>query len=417
MGFRRAWNRAALALPVLVMSTVVWGLQPDDEKKSDGKPAAGGSAGGPPPARVVFDEVRLERVERWREVTGELRAVRRATVAAEVAGRVSQIDVHAGDRVETGQLLAAQDDELAKIEVARAEAILSTRKAIVLQRLADLEKADRDLLRYQTAFDRNSATELERDDARTIVAGAKARVEEARAEVLVSEAELSRATKALRDMRIVAPFAGTVVLRRTEVGQWLTVGDPVVEIVATRELDAFLDVPESVLRRLAPGALTPGVPDGSAEFVPPERIEVVVRVEALPEDLREIRASVAGIVPVGDPLSRLFPVRIRLDNTHGLLRPGMSIVGVVPTGQPEEALTVKRDAVLRSETGAFVYFEAGGVSAVAPIVSQYATRDRLVVRSPVLRPGMRVVVEGNERLFPGRPLMDIGKPNQPPAQP
>ena len=61
---------------------------PKDKKaeapKTDGPPAGGG---GPPPAKVRVDAVRLEPVERWREVTGELRAVRQTTVAAEQTGR------------------------------------------------------------------------------------------------------------------------------------------------------------------------------------------------------------------------------------------------------------------------------------------------------------------------------------------
>lgn len=418
------WLAAVMLLPVLVSGAMVWGA--DEEPKKDEAGAGGGEGGGggapaPRGSMVMVDAVRMERVERWREVTGELRAVRRATIAAEVAGRVSAIDVRAGDRVEKGALIARQDDELMKIEAARAEANLATQKAIVLQRRADLEKAERDLTRYEDAFSRNSATELERDDARTTVAGAKARVAEAEAEVLGAEAELARARKNLRDMEIAAPFGGVIIGRRTDVGEWLTIGDPVAEIVETRELDAFLDVPEAVLRRLSPSTFDGGASAGEAqgaeggEIAPSEKIEIVLIIDALPPERREFRMQVSGIVPVGDPLSRLFPVRVRLDNPDGLLRPGMSIIGLVPTGQPEEAMTVKRDAVRRSETGAFVYFDAGGVAGMAPVVPQYATRDRLVVRSAVLKPGMQVVIEGNERLFaPGQPIW-VTNPPAPPS--
>lgn len=83
----------------------------------------------------------------------------------------------------------------------------------------------------------------------------------------------------------------------------------------------------------------------------------------------------------------------------------MTVVGLVPTGEPKEAMTISKDAVLRNETGNFVYFDGGGVAAIAPIRVEYAVGDRVVVQSDVLRPGMQVIVEGNERLFPSQPLM------------
>ena len=378
---------------------------PKDKKaeapKTDGPPAGGG---GPPPAKVRVDAVRLEPVERWREVTGELRAVRQTTVAAEQTGRVASIRVDAGDRVDEGQQLAQQDDALAKIEVERAKATLATKIASVAEREADLDKARRNFRLISNAFSQNSATESERDDASTNVAAAEARLSEAQAAVAVARAELDQAQTQLRKMTIVAPFMGTVVRKFTETGQWLGEGSPIVEIVQIDQIDAYLDVPEIVLKRL--GALAGGSKIGpSGELTPGQQIEVIVRVSALPEDQRERRSMVAGIIPSGDPLSRLFPVRVRMDNRDGLLRPGMSVVGLVPTGEREEALTVSRDAVMRSETGSFVYMNAGGVAGVAPVIVRYPFNNRLVVQSPVLRAGMEVVVEGNERLFPTQPLM------------
>jgi multidrug efflux pump subunit AcrA (membrane-fusion protein) len=41
---------------------------------------------------------------------------------------------------------------------------------------------------------------------------------------------------------------------------------------------------------------------------------------------------------------------------------------------------------------------------VAPVEALFASGDRVVVRSPMLKPGMTVLVEGNERVFPGQPL-------------
>ena len=55
--------------------------------------------GGFPPSPVVVDAARMETVEQWREVTGELRAVRRALLAAEEEGLVVEVVHEQGDAV------------------------------------------------------------------------------------------------------------------------------------------------------------------------------------------------------------------------------------------------------------------------------------------------------------------------------
>lgn len=364
--------------------------------------------GGPPPAKVRFDDVRVETVERWREVTGELRAVRRSIVAAEEPGQVVDLPVEAGDRLAAGQVIARLDDALARLEVERATALVKTREAIVAERIATLEKSQRDLARIEDSFARAGAAQIELDEARTNNANAEARLAQARADVAWAQADLRTAVKRFEDLTIEAPFDGVAVSRRTELGQWVREGDAVIELVALDALDAWLDVPEAFAARLFPK-------DGLSP-------EVVLRVPALrASGIDEtLRARVSSVIPAADPLSRLFPVRVRLENkpasssadapNGGPLRPGMTVVGLIPTGESTQAMTVHKDAILRNETGPFVYFEGGGVAAIAPVRIEYAVGHRVVVQSPALRPGMKVVIEGNERLFPGQPLLAADAP-------
>lgn len=363
---------------------------------------------GPPPAKVRLDDVRLETVERWREVTGELRAVRRSIVAAEEAGQVVDMPVEAGDRVAAGQVIARLDDALARLEVERARALVQTREAIVAERITTLEKSQRDLARIEDSFARAGAAQIELDEARTNKANAEARLSQARADVAWAQADLRAATKRLEDMTIEAPFDGVALSRRTEIGQWVREGEAVVELVALDALDAWLDVPEAFAARLFPK-------EGRSP-------EVVLRVPALRAfGVDEtLRAAVSSVIPAADPLSRLFPVRVRLENkpavasadasNGGPLRPGMTVVGLIPTGETTQAMTVHKDAILRNETGPYVFFDGGGVAAIAPVRIDYAVGQRVVVQSPALRPGMMVVIEGNERMFPGQPLIVTDAP-------
>lgn len=368
--------------------------------------------GGPPPAKVRLDEVRQERVERWREVTGELRAVRQATIAAEEPGQVVEFALQPGDRIDQGQVIAKLDDALARYEVERARALVQVREATIAERISIFEKTQRDLARIEDSIARAGASQIELDEARTNRANAEARLAQARADAVWAQADLRSAEKRLADMTVKAPFAGVALLKRTEVGQWLREGDAIIDVVALDALDAWLDVPEAYAARLFPkDGVTP---------------DVELRIPALRafgiEDT--FRAPVAAVIPSADPLSRLFPVRVRLDNkavgstgdvsaNGGPLRPGMAVVGRVPTGETQQAMTVDKDAILRGETGPYVFIDSGGVAAIAPVQIEYAIGQRVVVQSPVLRPGTKVVVEGNERMFPGQPLMNMDAPPPP----
>lgn len=340
--------------------------------------------GGPPPANVRLDAVVEEVVAQHREATGQIVTLRRSVVATQEAGLVLEMSLEAGDRVERGQTIARLDDDRARLEVQRWDARIEADRATVQQRQAELSQAERDLVRIEELASRASAGESEQDQARTQVQSRKALVAEAQATLRTSQAELALAQRTLDDMTIHAPFDGRVVAKLTEAGQWASIGDGIVTIVSLTELEARADIPERSV-----GALQTG--DGVIQL----RIPALGKV---------VQGELIQIVPEADSLSRLFPIRIRVTDPEGRLRPGMSLTAIVPTGEEGPALTISEDAILRNAAGEFVYFDAGGTAQVATVTRLFAAGDRVVVRSPMLRAGTLLVVEGNERMFPTQPL-------------
>lgn len=350
--------------------------------------ALGQPSGGPPPANVVLDAARMEMVEQVREVTGHLRALKRSLLATEESGLVIAIGLQAGDPVRQGQVIARLDDTLAALAVQREAAQVEHKRGVHLERVAELELAQRDLARYEDAKSSNAVAAMELDARRTQVAAWEARVRQAKAEVEVAEALLAEAQRRHRNMTVFAPFDGRVVAKQTEVGQWLREGDPVAEILQLDVVEARLDVPEGLIAALVEG-------------------ESKARVR-LSASGKEFSATVARVVPVADPLSRLFPVRLEIENPREELRPGMSITGLVPLKSRAPALTVHKDALLRDDAGEFAYFSENGVAAVARVRRFFAAGDRVVIEPGRVREGTLMVVEGNERMFPGQPLVSVG---------
>lgn len=366
-------------------------LAQDDAKGGqEAKDASGQGAApaGPPPAMVVLEPARLENLERRREVTGRLDAWRRSLVAGEQEGLVQSVSFEAGDAVNAGATLVQLDDTLSKLAVARAEAFLAAARQIAEERDAEVQRAQRDLARTQTATTGGGMSESDLDMRRTSVATWQAKLAQARADIDTAEVNVRDARRRLEKMTIKSPFKGRVVRKLTEVGQWVHAGDAIAEVVDTASLDARLDVP---------GPLAMGLK--------PEETKVRVAFPALGV---ESLAVVYRVVPDADPLSRLVPVRVRVENKDGQLLPGMSITGLIPLGETEETLTVSKDAILRDDAGTYLYFDAGGKAMPARVRVRFSDGDRAVLEPGPIAPGMNVLVEGNERIFfPGQPIAPV----------
>lgn len=337
---------------------------------------------GPKPARVVLDEARLERIEPRREVSGELRAIRRSIIASEQPGLVVDMTVEQGDAVGQGDRIASLDDTFVRLDLAQAQSRLVSAQALVEVGEAQQRRAKRDEKSILALGEASS--EKETLDARSAVVVAKGQLASVRADLLIAQSQVRVAQERLDDMVVRAPFTGVVVRKLTEIGQWVGLGDPVAEMIDTSRVDAWLDVPESLITRL--------------EL---QGVEAQIRLIATGE---VFSAPVSAIVPQADELARLFPVRVRLDNPDGRLKPGMSVVGLAPTGRREDMLTIHKDALLRDDGGAYVYFDANGAASAARVKVLFAVGDRLAITSRTLKAGAGVVVEGNERLFPGQSL-------------
>jgi len=358
---------------------------------------ASGQGHGGPPANVVVDAVRVERLVQRRVVTGEIRSRLSSALASQVEGLMVEMEVDEGDVVARGQVIARLDDVRARIALDQAMADVDFAQAVMMQREAEEEVARRDLGRLEKLAQMGSSGVSQLDEARTLVASREALVAQAKAELVSAKGDLHLRERELADMTIVAPFSGRVVSKASEVGQWVGRGDEIVRIVSLDVLEARVDVPEDVYASVLATKEAGG------------KIEIVLPALADGETGGRVFGEIVAILPRADSLSRLFAVRIGVSakdkDGKNLLRPGMSLMAWVPTGQPGDFVTVSKDAIVRKASGEVVFYEDNGVSAIAPVTRLFGVGDRVAVRSPVLQDGMLVVVSGNERLRPGQGLV------------
>ena len=357
---------------------------------------------GPPPAPVRVKPAEMRQLNEQREVTGELRAISRAQVASEEEGLIREFRVEEGDAVKAGDVLAQLDKRRLELRLRRAEAAITVARAVVKAREAQVALRQSDLDALLELETRRAANPKELADARSELLVAEADLESAQRDLDVLRAEADLLRVRLDDMTLRAPFDGVVIALNAELGEWLGIGEPLLELVSVGAYEAWLDVPQ----RFAPAF-------ASADAA------VAVQVDATGRRAEDLEPTV---IPQVDPRARAFRVYAILDDADGALKPGMSLTGWVPSGRRGEFLVVSRDGLMRNDIGLYVYVaRETAPESFAAFPAQldvlFFTEDGVAVRPGAVAPGDFVIVEGNERLFPTAPVSITNAPGASPANP
>lgn len=325
-----------------------------------------GKGAGPRPARVVVAEVRTGSVHAEWVFPGEAKALARASLAAGADGPVERVAVRVGDAFKKGAVLLEVDRALASARLEMATARVKSAQETLAQ-------AQREVKRL-APLAAGVVAEQEREQAQSRAATASA-------ELAARQAERAEASAQLRRHRIRAPFDGVVAERRVDRGDWVTTGDPALEVVATGGIEVLVDANEDLLGRVKPGH--------EAEIVG-----------------HSIRLKVAGLVPALDPSTRTLRVRLVPAQKGPELLPGTSVdVRFAVQLADPNGIVVPQDALLfdGQRTRLVKVLDGKAVSLDVEVLARSA--NEALIRAPDLKPGDRVVVRGNERVRPGQPLL------------
>jgi RND family efflux transporter MFP subunit len=314
-----------------------------------------------------LDEARPGALQVQWTFLGEVRAKRRAQLAAGEPGTVQRVTVREGDRAEKGQLLLEVDPSLAAAQVQAAKA--SRQRARTRK-----EQARRDSERMQGAgTEAVAAAEIDRTQTEAQALGA---------ETQQLTAELRRARARLARHKVRAPFTGVVARRSVDPGDWVDPGDPTLELVDVEHTE--------VLVRARP-ELVDYVSEGDTAM--------------LRHGERQAAAEIRGIVPALDKQTRTVTLRLVPQQTASWIMPGRPLDAVFTIHRRQEgAVLVSRDALVLGAVGTRVVRAAEGKAKPVEVDVIDRSAEQALVRADGLAPGDAVVVRGNERLRPGQPL-------------
>lgn len=296
---------------------------------------------------------------------GSLLADEAITLRPEISGRVVGLDFQEGHGVTRGQVLVRLDDAELQARVRQVE--------------AELHALEEKLGRAEHLRAQQFISEQAVIDARQAAEAARARLDEARAQ--------------LAKTRIVAPFTGQAGLRQVSVGAYVDEGQDLVGLHKVDRLKLDFRIPEIHLGQLR------------------QVRTLEVRADAWPE--RVFNGRVLAIDPQVDPATRTLRVRARVDNRGGLLKPGMfarveaRVPGPAGVRVPEQAILAR--------PGKFLVYRIVADKAQPVTVRPGARAAGWVQVTGALKPGDVIVTEGHLKLKPDSPVQIL--PATGPARP
>jgi len=277
---KTSWIAAAgvaLALALWMASGLMRGEGNASETSGEAQEVDTGNASAdddPPPMRVEIMIARPEPEQRSIVLRGQVAATRMVELRAETAGRVAELFVTRGERIEAGEPLIRLDAGVREALLAGARAQLASAQA------------------EQTAAESLGRRGLQ----------SQLQTEQALAAASLASAEVDRLERDLENTTVRAPFAGIVERLPLEIGQLLERGDPAATLVD----DSAFEVTARAAQQIA------------AELVPGQPVDVTLITG------EKLNGQLTWISSVADAATRSFEIEARIDNPNAALAAGVS---------------------------------------------------------------------------------------------
>ena len=298
-------------------------------------------AAAPPTVDVAV--VRNTQADGELTLPGETAAWYQSTIYARVSGYVGRWLVDIGDHVGTGQTLAVIETPELDAELDAAKAKLQVAEAQVRIGAADAELARSTYARWRDS-PKGVVSEQERESKKAEDASAAARLEAARAQLRLDQADVKRLTALTRFKQVTAPYAGTITQRQIDIGDLVTAGSsssttPLFRMAQQDPMRVFVDVPQNMARDL----MKNGVP---------------ARILTTGPAASTLQGRISRTSDAIDPGTRTFRAQIDVPNREGRLVAGQYVQVAFPLSS----------AGLRQVPAAALLFR-GGTPSVAVVTA------------------------------------------------
>ena len=298
---------------------------------------------------VSTQKLQKQEIMRVLTFSSVLQPYEKVSVAPALQGRIKNLYVEVGDRVQKGQMLAKMDETQ----------YLSTK--------LNYENTKTDFNRIKILNDSNNIAKQTYDQAKSGL------------DVLETSLKNLEENTYLR-----APFAGVISARNYEPGELFS-GQAIYELVQISTLKALVEIPESHFPNVKQGMKINLKTDTYADEVFPAVVEIVY--------------------PTIDVKSHTFSVKLKISNANQKLRPGMYVNTTLEMGK-EQTLVAPYNAVqkLQGSDERYVFLAENGKA--KRVVVKFGQRfdDNVEILADEIKEGVDLRTQGVAKLHDGTPI-------------
>ena len=323
----------------------------------------------PPPSKVKVSQVLERTAAETAKIIGIIYYERVSNISSETAGLVESVYFDEGMTVKKGEILVRTDTALLNKDL-EIEALKLDGVEI------NIEKTKKDLARYEELYKNNAASEKDYEDLTYQLR-----------RYLNDREEIKKAMEKIRltlsKTVIKAPFDGIILEKSADKGEWIVPGKVVFRLASLKDMYAKAPIYENHMAFINKG----------------DKLNVIINAYNKP-----VEGEIAGTLQEADPKTKNVFVKIKLPYIDNVVE-NMSVTVFSPISHKTTMTFVPRDALITAKGKDFVYTVKEGKAAIIPIEIISYSGAFIGVKSPFIKPGMVVIIDGNERLRPDQPVV------------
>jgi multidrug efflux system membrane fusion protein len=300
--------------------------------------------------------------------SGEVRPRYETNLSFRLAGKIVARNVEIGGLVKKGDVLARLDPEDQELNTRGAQSQLAAARSEYEQSKAELE-------RYTGLYEKAFISKAEFDRRQNAYNVAKARLEQAQAQLAVTRNQTGYT-------ELAADQAGVVTAILVEVGQVVAAGQSVMKLARTEDREVVISIPENRLAELS--------------------ASTIIAISLWADPAKTYKGKLREVSPSADPVTRTYAAKISVLDADPAMKLGMT-ANVSLRGVPRTAAVMLPATALFQENGqaaVWVVDKASSQVKLVPVAVGEYLEDKVAVLSG-LNPGDLVVRAGVHKLFGG----------------
>lgn len=309
-----------------------------------------------------------------------LEPAEQALVSAQTSGKVVRILFESGTAVSQNMPLVMLDDRDARSMLQVAQGQLESAKAGLMKAETSLASTVLSYDRINALYQQGAASKAEYDSAQSALNMVKADTASARAAVQAAMGTLEARKTALDNTIIRSPLSGIAAGKNVSLGQQVTPEAVLAKVMQVTAVDAVFEVDQEAV-----GALRVGQ-------------EAELKLQKTSNET--FTGMIRTVDIAADPASRVFTVRVRIDNPQQLLRPGVFGWVLLASDKPLPVLTLPIEAVTGKEGEYSVFTADSGVARRNAVQLGEVADNRVEILSGITA-GSRVILTNLNTLQDG----------------